>query len=990
MVRRSSVLLLPLLISASILLLVWGTITYAQGTVIQEGPAPSAEPAGVPATNSDAPFLLVLPLPRLDEVRPDAQPFLFEALLFQAAQPVLEELARLQAEGLVADFTLLPGEHAVRVTPATPAGLRALRRLAGPTGLVPATDAGAACAAKAAKAALSAVEGALWAQQARRTAGPALLRTRSITLTLEVYVRQGSQYSSVNGSTLPNTPVTMTLRSPDGTVKATETTTSTASGFYSFRPTWQPCEFTWVAVPGDTVEVTAAGKTISTTVAPISAFADPTKNTVSGVTAPNRNISILAFQTSAVCDVPGSGTTTTSDGGGGFSATVPGGFDRSGLVVIWVDDPNGDATTSTVIEPPYLRVGNDGTFVSGALRPRSGFVATLKRGSTVISQVDGSTGQLGWFYTSFTQTAQTGDIIEVVGGDVVVTTTFVSPRSLMFDPDNDRITGTIDTEGAGRRIRFRLTNRLAPTWKSGCADTTVNADGSFVLDFAAGGYDVQRGDTIFWFGASVYDDQGNSQQLTRQGAVPYLEVYPGQRLIKGYWLMPASPITLTLWSSGGMLKSRVTAQASSWNSSFQHQFTSTIKAGDRVAVSDGAVTMTVSSVPTLTALLDAGANTVSGAAPTGSSLVVQVTAADVGLDGPTSSFLVYTPTVSGGRYSVDLSDVDVKSQSEADVFFREPGGHIVRAYSHALDLNVEIDDEDTATISGYVPKPESPVIVELRRGGTVQQVITLTASWDGFFSWSPTGKALPGDVIGVRPVGVPSDSVSIPTLTVQDDPANNRVTGKAPANGLLEVALGTYSRYMWWEWTTFLQAAADGTYAANFDGLISWPECREAQVGQCTRSKVTYYTDEGYAISRLGTPPPDVSPDAYEDDNTFTSAVPYTGIQSRTLHAVTDTDWISFTVGAQDVGITLTLMTVNLGPNANTVLYLYDTDGTTLLAKDTSATPSSQIVWRPTAPGTYYVKVAPYSTLYTQVCGATYDFFIARYRVNLPLVARQQ
>ncbi|MDQ7028358.1 MAG: PPC domain-containing protein [Ardenticatenia bacterium] len=371
-------------------------------------------------------------------------------------------------------------------------------------------------------------------------------------------------------------------------------------------------------------------------------------------------------------------------------------------------------------------------------------------------------------------------------------------------------------------------------------------------------------------------------------------------------------------------------------------------------------------------------------------MVVLVTSSDVGLNGRTTTSSIYTPTVSGNRYSVDLSDEgNVNSQSEVDVFFREPGGHIVRAYSHALDLSVEIE-EGTTMFSGYTPTPGSPVTLTLRRGGTVEETTTLTASREGFFAWSFPEQVLPGDVIDIRPVGVPSDSVSIPDLTLQDDPVNNRVTGKAPANGLLEVSLGTYNRYMWWEWTTFLKADANGTYAANFDGIISWWKCREAQVGQCTRSKVTYYTDEGYTISRLGAPPPDVGPDAYENDDTFTSAAPYTGLQSRTLHAVTDTDWISFTVGAQDVGVTLTLMTVNLGPNANTTLYLYDTDGTTLLAKDTSETPSSQIVWRPTAPGTYYVKIDPYSSRYTQLCGATYDFFIARYRVHLPLVAQQR
>ncbi|MDQ7028357.1 MAG: hypothetical protein Q9O62_00565 [Ardenticatenia bacterium] len=591
MVKRLSVLLLPLLISTSILLLMWGTITYAQGTVVDEDTALRTEPTGAPGADLNTSFL-ILPLPWLDGVRPDDQPFRFEAMLSRAVQPVLEELVRLQAEGLIADFTLLPHEYAIRVTPATPEGMRAVNEMKGALVFVSSAQEEGNNPACAAKAILRAMEDTLWAQQARTAMGElALLRTKNVTLTLQIYVRQGYQYSSVSGSTLPNTRVTMTLRGPDGTVKVTETTTSTASGFYAFRPTWQPCEYTWVAVPGDTVEVTAAGKTIKSTVAPISVFADPTENTVSGVTAPNRDIFVVVFQTDAVCQVTWSTATSTSDGSGTFSTAIPGGFDRSGSVIIWVNDPNGNARTETVVQPPQVSVGYDGMNIYGVLRPRTGFVATLKRGDTAISQVGGSTNSLSQFWAEFTQTAQTGDIIQVVGGDVVITTTFVSPRDLTFDPDHDLITGTLDTDGAGRRIRFGLTDRFAPSWENGCADTTVNADGSFVLNFAASGYDMQPGDSIFWYRVSMYDTQGNAQQLTRQGAVPYIEVYPGQHTVGGYWRKPG-PITLTLWSSGGVLKSKVNGSASMWNSSFQEQFTSPVEPGDRVAVSDGVVTMT--------------------------------------------------------------------------------------------------------------------------------------------------------------------------------------------------------------------------------------------------------------------------------------------------------------------------------------------------------------------------------------------------------------
>jgi len=74
------------------------------------------------------------------------------------------------------------------------------------------------------------------------------------------------------------------------------------------------------------------------------------------------------------------------------------------------------------------------------------------------------------------------------------------------------------------------------------------------------------------------------------------------------------------------------------------------------------------------------------------------------------------------------------------------------------------------------------------------------------------------------------------------------------------------------------------------------------------------------------------------------------------FHAVGDEDWLAFTATA---GVTYTIQTGDLGLSADTYVYLYDTDSTTLLASndDYGGTLASQIEWQAPADGTYYVMV---------------------------------
>ena len=76
-----------------------------------------------------------------------------------------------------------------------------------------------------------------------------------------------------------------------------------------------------------------------------------------------------------------------------------------------------------------------------------------------------------------------------------------------------------------------------------------------------------------------------------------------------------------------------------------------------------------------------------------------------------------------------------------------------------------------------------------------------------------------------------------------------------------------------------------------------------------------------------------------------------------------DVDYAAFTVNA---GETLFFETVDVGGMVDSVLYLYDTDGTTLLDynDDGGVGLLSWMMYSFTAPGTYYIAVEPWSSMY--------------------------
>jgi hypothetical protein len=150
-------------------------------------------------------------------------------------------------------------------------------------------------------------------------------------------------------------------------------------------------------------------------------------------------------------------------------------------------------------------------------------------------------------------------------------------------------------------------------------------------------------------------------------------------------------------------------------------------------------------------------------------------------------------------------------------------------------------------------------------------------------------------------------------------------------------------------------------------------------------------TDDSNNIYSSGMQVCTATPDQFEADNDRTSASAIMIGQSQThnFYKLDDHDWTRFE--AQE-GITYTLRTFSLSGSSDTYLYLYDTDGVTLLASndDFGGTLASQLVWQAPTTGTYVVLVRHWNPN-VGGCGTRYSFTVFEgvgYRIFLPELQR--
>lgn len=939
-------------------------------------------------------YFSVASLPRIEELRipPNMElgrtKRMAERLMRQLTRSAMNEMSRLQRLGEVIDYNLLNKGALISLDVNPGSSLRELRSL-------------------------DSIELFMTAQQATECSQKyeSLLREQIVTLSreqilrevseaanvvtdpsIDVYAPTGSDWTYVRGVTTPSTEVSLLIWRA-GQVVGSGVTTSYFDGYYSIYPEWLGgCygDYSWVLQPGDVVEVTAHSSTVSTVVASLSAWMDPVSDTVSGKTLPGALIETWVYFDGELCIYSLDGLPNLSDGSGNFTTSFSGQVDvnRNDYGSVYVRDINGNSTFIWVDAYHIYHYFYDGEF-GGTLKPYTDFTATLSRSAITIDTYTGATEYDGWFYGWFSETPQSGDQISVIGGGISMSFT-VAELDATVDPGANQVSGTTSP---GRRVLGYLEKNdwnwpITTCFYDGdCKSILADGSGNFTLSTTS--VDLVRGD-VAWL--NIYDSEGNAQYAQLHATSIHANSIWAE--VEGLWGTPGEYLTINHRDSSNNIQETINDWASSWDG-YYWVWLNYLQPGDHIEVGNGVITETMT-VQDITASVNNATDLISGTAPDGK-IIAEFWDYQREYDWWEGS--CQETNASGGGYNLNFNTEGIEAADEADIRFVGPDGHYTYRWAHAFDANIYY--MYNGYIWGYTLYPSSSVTVELWDGSTLIKTKSDTSWWDdGLYELDLEQNLVAGQRVVVSSSGLTAD-VTLPLLTLNQDVVNNRLYGQAPPNEMTLASLRQEykcSKNGWCaRWFDVLTTAnGEGNYSASFDGLRFLngytDQCFNVQVGrECSYPLLTYYrSDEHALIVDDSSNMYPVGADTYEPDNSSAAAVAYTGTSSHTFHTAGDVDWIAISISPDKVGKTHYLTTNRLGSLADTVLELYGTNGTSLLAYDDDGGGgfASKIAWTPVSAGTYYVKIMPYNSSWAGNCGATYDFFIYTEQLFLPLTMR--
>jgi hypothetical protein len=911
-----------------------------------------------------------------ERLTPHQSTLLAQDLLTEAARPVLRQLEEMQAAGAVASLEWQAERNAFVVQLNDDQAAQSLSQLPGVAALESAAN-DAACG----QGAVAAFAEQLHFFSRQPTEHPA--RLNATDPSIDVYHMDGDDLGYIWGYTTPNTPVTIRIWR-NGALLVERSTTSSTYGSYSLYPAWQngcgqASGYDWTLLPGDVVEVTAHGSTVSTVVAPLTYGADPLSNIVAGKTEAGRQVEVHLWSNDGCSGMPYNLTVGT-DPAGNFAAnfTATADFLRNTSTTTYARDANGNSTYGYMNAYGLWYDIQDG-YAGGYLPANADFSAQHKRGATVLETKTGKTNYRGYWYAWFTNAILPGDQIIASGGGHTIEYTAPTFQASL-NPAANQIGGKTSSNAL---VMINLYQRssgdviTACDRAYDCLSGTTDAAGNFNFNSS---FNLERGDYAYVY---VYDAQGNGLQTNRLSATA-IATSLDYNQVSGYWGLFDNQVNIVVKNSGGVVKDTQTTYVDSWDGGFDEWISGDIVAGDIIQVGNGTTTETMTA-KSLTGVINTAAKTLSGNA----SGNILVSYEDFHLD-TGYWYDECRVTTASGAYSFDFASAQVGAQDYADIYLSDPNGHYtVLDYVHAFETNVEMNN---GYVWGYSALPGVPVNVSLYDGATLVYTKTVTSGNTGYYSvYTPDPLTTGQRVVVDTDASLPSHAdITLPNITIQQDVPGQRIYGTAPANSLLDITVWidyACSKYYWcgrgYSRDTHTDAA--GNFSQTFTNMYL-DNCEAMLIGgQCVYPEVTYYRPDEHSISKTQPPTP-VTADAHEADNTFATAKTYTGRSAHTFHTTDDEDWIKFSVPANKVGQKHYLMTTNLGRLSDTKMDLYDTDGTSLLeSNDDSAGYASMIIWTPAAAGDYYIRISPYATWRAANCGATYDFVLAYYQVFLPL-----
>jgi len=288
--------------------------------------------------------------------------------------------------------------------------------------------------------------------------------------------------------------------------------------------------------------------------------------------------------------------------------------------------------------------------------------------------------------------------------------------------------------------------------------TTVSAQGAYSVSLA-GQYTLTAGDRV----RASYTPAGQPY-FYAIGVIPALQVTLHQPQVTG-WLPPLAPFTASLASS------HLIMGYAGYNGAF-YAALAPLRPGDVVIVATPFQVMQLT-LPFLSAHVDRATATVSGQAPPGARLRVDLVYDEYG--GFFDSQVV--TATAAGAYTATFPDGAPLSSARGTLTYFNADGHQVRLEFATAQWWVTLDDP---CVSGNVDVAGAPITVTLQAGnGAPKGVFTGTAGTTAgaFYACFQTA-VQPGDRLTlIHPTG--SMTFSVPVLTAEHDYARQVLEGQA-------------------------------------------------------------------------------------------------------------------------------------------------------------------------------------------------------------------
>ena len=498
----------------------------------------------------------------------------------------------------------------------------------------------------------------------------------------------------------------------------------------------------------------------------------------------------------------GAWRSVTADGSGQWSADFTGEFDvdAGSGVNAGVNDDDGDATTSSH-SPAEIEVNLTDDNVGGNnFAPNTTVTVTVDDTPRASAETDA----YGNFWTESVG-------VDLVPGSVVVASDGSTSKELTLvaltidtvDPATDVVTGTAPADAA---VAVHIDES-----GMGGGDLEVTADGSghWSADFT-GTFDVPA----VWFAwASVRDSDGDRTAAPRQS--PTVNATLSWDDVSGEGFAPSSAVTVSIHQTpGGTLlwSGSVPTDSGGRFGAQQQDHQQDLVPGMQVVVDDGVVTKELVLADVSIGIVDRLADTVSGGAPTGSTVYVDLWDRFAGQSFTTTAGAGNTWTLdAGGMY-------DIAGGTDVQAAVRDDDGDTTSANRQPprIDANLSYD---SVSGEGFAPNGTVTVTIWQAPGGTELYSGT-TPTWDDGSYWidreQHTVDLEPGMQIAVTDGTDTKDLTLVPFEVVSVDPANDVVSGTGPAGEQVFVDVWDRNDEGWQSVT----ADGSGDWSADFAGTL--------------------------------------------------------------------------------------------------------------------------------------------------------------------------